>query len=116
MAAAKTNLFNKELKKKSDLFRVLGHPARLQILLHLAQTKQCLCGDISGIFPLSRTTLNQHMKELKEAGLVEGQKRGLKTVYCLNKSKIRELEIILKAFSEEISIPQDFCCEYIPCN
>jgi DNA-binding transcriptional ArsR family regulator len=91
---------------------VLAHPARLQILQHLVKTKTCLSGDISDMFPLTRTTVNQHMNELKQAGLVVGQERGSKIVYCLNCSKMEEMGNILEGFLKEIKLPQDFCCEY----
>lgn len=112
MVAAKTNLFNDELQDRANLFRVLAHPARLQILQHLVKTKTCLSGDISEMFPLTRTTVNQHMNELKTAGLIVGHERGSKIVYCLNLVKIEEIGNILGGFLDEMKLPQDFCCEY----
>lgn len=112
MVVSKTNLFDEELQERANLFRVLAHPARLQILQYLAQTRTCLTGDISEMFPLTRTTINQHMNELKEAGLIVGHERGSKIVYCLNCSKIGELGNIMEGFLEEMKLPQDFCCEY----
>ena len=110
MATSKTDLFNKELQQKANLFKTLSHPARLQILLYLAKSKKCITGDISEYFPLGRGTVNQHMKELKEAKLIIGHKEGSKTVYCLNQSKIKELEEVLGCFLKEMQLPADFCC------
>jgi ArsR family transcriptional regulator, arsenate/arsenite/antimonite-responsive transcriptional repressor len=110
MVASKTNLFNEGLQKRTNLFRVLAHHARLQILKYLAQTKTCLCGDISDMFPLTRTTVNQHMNELKDTGLIIGHEKGAKTVYCLDCSKVEEKKNILEEFLNEIRLPQDFCC------
>lgn len=113
MATAKTDQFEKELQKRAQLFRVLGHPARLQIVLHLAKTRKCLTGDISGMFPLTRTTVNQHMNELKDAGLIKGHVRDGKIVYCLNPENMKILSSILTSFLSDIQLPQDFCCEYM---
>lgn len=110
MVTAKTNLFDKELQKRANLFKALSHPARLQILQFLAQTRKCLTGDISENFPLTRATVNQHMKELKNAGLIYGHMEGAKIVYCLDLEKIKELEEVLGDFLEEMHLPADFCC------
>ncbi|MCG6190276.1 ArsR/SmtB family transcription factor [Maribellus maritimus] len=110
MVAAKTDQFGEELQKRANLFKALSHPARLQILQFLAQTRKCLTGDISENFPLTRATVNQHMKELKNAGLIYGHMEGAKIVYCLDLEKINELEEILGNFLEEMHLPADFCC------
>ena len=111
MVLAKTELFEEELQEKANLFKALAHPARLQILEYLVRTKTCLSGDISDVFPLTRTTLNQHMKELKDAGLVCGHMEGSKIVYCLNCKKIEEMSNILSGFVKDLQLPHDFCCQ-----
>jgi ArsR family transcriptional regulator, arsenate/arsenite/antimonite-responsive transcriptional repressor len=110
MVVPKTELFDKELQHRANLFKALSHPARLQILQFLAQTRTCLTGDISDNFPLARATVNQHMKELKNAGLIYGRKEGAKIVYCLDIGKIKEMEIILTGFLKIMHLPDDFCC------
>jgi ArsR family transcriptional regulator, arsenate/arsenite/antimonite-responsive transcriptional repressor len=111
MVTAKTILFDSELQERANLFKALAHPARLQILQFLAQSKCCLSGDISDMFPLTRTTVNQHMQELKDAGLIKGHVRGVKTVYCLDCEKLGKMKDLLEGFLSEISLPQDFCCK-----
>jgi DNA-binding transcriptional ArsR family regulator len=111
MVLAKTELFEEELQAKANLFKALAHPARLQILEYLVQSRTCLSGDISDVFPLTRTTLNQHMKELKDAGLVCGHMEGSKIVYCLNCEKIKEMSNILSGFVKDFQLPHDFCCQ-----
>ncbi|MDP2889865.1 MAG: metalloregulator ArsR/SmtB family transcription factor [Bacteroidota bacterium] len=110
MVVPKTAFFDEELQKKANLFKALSHPARLQILQFLAQTRTCLTGDISEHFPLTRATVNQHMKELKEAGLIYGRKEAAKIVYCLDVERIKEMEGILAGFLKEMHLPDDFCC------
>lgn len=111
MAYSKTVLFSTEFQKRSELFKALGHPARLAILKYLADTKTCITGDIADELPLSRTTVNQHLKELKDAGLITGTTEGVKTCYCLNLEKIRELKEMSDTFLNEINIDVSFDCK-----
>ena len=110
MVVSKTEFFDKELQKRANLFKALAHPARLQILQFLAQTKTCITGDISEHFPLTRATVNQHLKELKEAGLICGHAEGAKIVYCLDIEKVKEMEEIMTGLRNEMHLPADFCC------
>ncbi|TVR73750.1 MAG: ArsR family transcriptional regulator [Marinilabiliales bacterium] len=102
MAATKVSLFGKELQASAAMFKALGHPARLAILKYLAEIKTCISGDISDELPLSRTTVNQHLKELKKVGLISGTVDGVKTNYCLNTATVDLLEKTLSSFIEEI--------------
>jgi len=98
MVQSKTGLFKKELTDMADLFKALSHPARLRILQFLAESKTCITGDISDELPLGRTTVNQHLKELKDAGLIKGETEGVKVNYCLNDVNIRKMESQLSGF------------------
>lgn len=112
MAIAKTDLFNESLQEQANLFKALAHPARLQILHFLAQTKICISGDISDELPLSRTTVNQHLKELKDAGLISGHVDGVKTNYCLDYDKMEKMKKILAGFLNEFQSSGDFFCKH----
>jgi len=109
MVQSKTELFDKELADKAILFKALAHPARLQILQFLSETKSCITGDISDELPLGRTTVNQHLKELKEAGIIDGHIEGVKTKYCLNPEKVKELQSSLQTFLNSINIENYKC-------
>jgi ArsR family transcriptional regulator len=111
MVTSKHELFDEALQEKANLFKALAHPARLQILQFLATTKNCISGDISEELPLSRTTVNQHLTELKEAGLIKGHIEGVRMKYCLNGAKVKEMNVLLSAFLYEIQIPEDFNCQ-----
>ena len=111
MVVSKTELFTEVLQARANLFKALAHPARLQILQFVAETKTCISGDISEDLPLSRTTVNQHLKELKEAGLIQGHVEGVKTNYCLDYEKLEEMKKILLEFLDELEIPENFCCK-----
>jgi ArsR family transcriptional regulator len=111
MAYSKSDLFSSELQTCSALFKALAHPARLVILKYLAETKTCITGDISDELPLSRTTVNQHLKELRDVGLIEGTTEGVKRCYCLNIKNICELKRMAGNFMESISIPGTYDCK-----
>jgi ArsR family transcriptional regulator, arsenate/arsenite/antimonite-responsive transcriptional repressor len=110
MAYAKTDLFDPKLNSTAVLFKALAHPARLAILQYLAETKVCITGDISDELPLSRTTVNQHLKELKNAGLIQGHVDGVRVNYCLNQLKIKEFGKIANCFLKEIDVESNYKC------
>lgn len=102
MVKAKKELFNNELQQAAKLFKSLGHPARLVILDYLSKCNSCISGDISELLPLSRTTVNQHLKELKSAGLIKGEVEGVKVNYCLNNESIERLREIALPFLDSL--------------
>lgn len=91
----KAENFDESLQDLSNFARILSHPARLAILKYLAETKTCISGDISNQLPLSRTTVSQHLKELRDAGIIRGEIEGLKINYCICGEK---LDFYLKMF------------------
>ena len=103
MVQTKSDLFSTELSSNAEFFKALAHPARLQILQFLAESKSCITGDISDELPLGRTTVNQHIKELKKVGLIQGHVAGVKTKYCLNPSKVKELKQSLQLFLNKLN-------------
>jgi DNA-binding transcriptional ArsR family regulator len=111
MVASKTALFDEVFQEQANLFKALAHPARLQILYFLAKTKTCISGDISEELPLSRTTVNQHLKELKAAGLVRGHVEGAKTNYCLDYRKIEEMKKLVFGFAGQFQGDENPNCE-----
>jgi len=72
----------------SKLFKALSHPTRIKIIEHLKTIDQCICGDIVSLFPLSQSTISQHLKSLKDAGLIIGEVEGPRTCYCINKDMV----------------------------
>src|SRR4030066_99254 len=78
-----TKLSNDELRL-ARMFKALGNPVRLEILRLLAECQQCICGDIVAVLPLAQSTVSQHLKVLKEAGLIRGEIEGPATCYCLD--------------------------------
>jgi ArsR family transcriptional regulator, arsenate/arsenite/antimonite-responsive transcriptional repressor len=111
MVQSKTELFDKELAEKAMVFKALSHPARLRILQFLAEIESCITGDISDELPLGRTTVNQHLKELKAAGLIIGHIEGAKTKYCLNSKKLTKFKIHIVEFLNSIEYADGPSCE-----
>jgi ArsR family transcriptional regulator, arsenate/arsenite/antimonite-responsive transcriptional repressor len=109
MISNKRILFNKDLQKTAALFKALAHPARLAILQYLAETKTCITGDIADELPLSRTTVNQHLKELRDADLIKGTVEGVKTNYCLNAKTIEALKREANDFFNKIDLKENHC-------
>ncbi|MHC1774859.1 MAG: ArsR/SmtB family transcription factor [Lentimicrobium sp.] len=95
----KSKEFKDNHKELARFARVISHPARLAILQYLAETKTCISGDISDSLPLSRSTVSQHLKELRNIGLIQGEIEGLKINYCLGSPEIeRWLELVVNFF------------------
>ena len=106
----KSELFDQNLQEVSTFFKVMGHPARLSILKYLSESKTCMTGDISNELPLSRTTVYQHLKELKDLGLIIGEIEGVKVNYCLNKERIGYMKRLLEEYLQNIEMDYDLLC------
>ncbi len=88
--------------RSAAIAKALGHPARIAILKLLAQRKTCFCGDITEVLPLAQSTVSQHLKALKSAGLITGEVEGVRTCYCLNPDGIKDLKSLLSELSSEL--------------
>lgn len=86
----KSEKFDASHQELARFARVISHPARLAILEYLSKTKTCISGDISNNLPLSRSTVSQHLKELRDLGLIHGTIDGLKINYCLCNPVIKD--------------------------
>lgn len=84
MAYSKKELFSSQEIEISKIAKAISHPARVKILNILVDTNVCMCGDIVELLPLSQSTVSQHLKELKQAGLVKGEIDGPKVCYCID--------------------------------
>jgi DNA-binding transcriptional ArsR family regulator len=77
------------------LGKAIGHPARVQILRLLVRREACICGDIVEELPLAQSTVSQHLKVLKEAGLIRGEIDGPRTCYCIEPRTLRRLKALI---------------------
>lgn len=101
MGLTKTEGFSKSQIELANMAKALGHPARIAILQFLATQKSCMCGDIVDELPLSQSTVSQHLKELKNAGLIKGNIDGPSICYCIDeKVWNRVTKIFAELFSD----------------
>ena len=112
----KSEVFDKELQELATFAKVISHPARLAILKYLAETKTCISGDISDKLPLSRTTVSQHLKELRDMGLIHGDIDGMKINYCLCGTCIAEKLELFDNFFAQIKAVDIDCANENHCN
>lgn len=80
----------------SSYAKALGHPARVRILRILSRQKDCICGEMVALLPLAQSTVSQHLKVLKEAGLVQGEIDGPRVRYCINREALRRLKALAR--------------------
>jgi DNA-binding transcriptional ArsR family regulator len=90
MAVNKKTEFDEKIQDLALLAKAISHPARIAILQTIAKKKECICGEIVEVLPLAQSTVSQHLKELKEVGLIQGEVEGLKSCYCINWKKLDE--------------------------
>jgi len=95
---SKAPLFADDLADLAVSARALSHPARLDILRVLAARQTCVCGEIVDELPLAQATVSQHLKVLKEAGLIQGETDGPRVCYCLDREALAALRDALTAF------------------
>jgi len=108
MGVTKTDFFTEKQNKLAIIAKALGHPARIAIVEYLLKVNECICGDIVNELPLAQPTVSQHLKELKNAGLIKGNIEGNSICYCIDEEAF---EIINVFFSNVISkVKQKKCC------
>lgn len=111
MALARKEDFSQKQNDVADFAKVLAHPARIAILMKLAEKKECICGDLVLDLPLSQSTVSQHLKALKEIGLIKGTIDGPRSRYCINWKTFAKFQNALTNWSEKIlSLRSDNCC------
>ena len=101
---------NQEITDISNFAKALSHPARIEILRYLAERDTCICGEIVDILPLAQSTVSQHLKELKKAGLITGEVDGPRSCYCINREKLSEVQNLLNTFCAGIINKVKGCC------
>jgi DNA-binding transcriptional ArsR family regulator len=110
MVKSKTELFDTEMQECAELFKAVAHPARIAILKYLAETQTCITGDISEELPLSRSTVNQHLAELKKAGLIQGAIEGVNTRYCLDPETIHHFSCVSSKLFRQLDVDDGCTC------
>jgi ArsR family transcriptional regulator len=84
-----------KIRDFARICKALGHPARVRIIQHLRSIDRCICGHIVDILPLAQSTVSQHLKCLKNAGLIQGNVEGPRTCYCLNRDVLERFRQVI---------------------
>jgi DNA-binding transcriptional ArsR family regulator len=109
MGLTKTEIFSDKQNKLAVMMKALAHPARIAIIQQLLKTNACICGDLVDELGLAQATISQHLKELKNAGLIKGTIEGTSVCYCIDnkvwKQYRKEMENFFVLFEEKVD-----CC------
>jgi DNA-binding transcriptional ArsR family regulator len=110
MGITKTDYFTDKQNAISTLIKALGHPARIAIIEYLLKVETCICGDIVNELPLAQATVSQHLKELKNAGIIKGSIEGNAICYCIDENTIATLQNYFKNISATLEQKKNTCC------
>jgi DNA-binding transcriptional ArsR family regulator len=102
--------FSTETIETAEILKALGHPARLAIIDYLLKVDSCICGDIVTELPLAQPTISQHLKELKNAGLIKGNFEGASICYCINEAGFEKIKGFFEKTSKHIEQNKSNCC------
>ncbi|MEN7549355.1 metalloregulator ArsR/SmtB family transcription factor [Rapidithrix thailandica] len=114
MIRNKKSAFCKKELALANFAKAISHPARIAILQTLAEKKSCICGEIVEALPLAQSTVSQHLKELKNAGLIKGTIQGPRSCYCIDWEAFNEAQYGLDTFLQRLNTLQsqkeESCC------
>jgi DNA-binding transcriptional ArsR family regulator len=110
MGATKTEHFAKKQNAIATLAKALGHPARVAIIDYLVKVDSCICGDIVNELPLAQPTVSQHLKELKNAGLIKGDIEGNTICYCIDEKALDNLQSYFADIKNKLGKKKKDCC------
>ena len=110
MGATKTEHFTDKQNDIAILAKALGHPARIAIIDYLLTVDSCICGDIVDELPLAQPTVSQHLRELKNAGLIKGNIEGNSICYCIDQKVLLKLQNYFAKVSTKLEVKKAKCC------
>ena len=109
MGLTKSEIFTEKQNKLANMMKAMAHPARIAIIQHLIKTNTCICGDLVDELGLAQPTISQHLKELKQAGIIQGTIEGTSVCYCIDPKVWKQFKTILDGFFGSYN-SQDRCC------
>jgi len=110
MGASNTSLFTDKQNAIATLAKALGHPARVAIIDYLLKVDSCICGDIVNEIPLAQPTVSQHLKELKNAGIIKGDIEGNTICYCIDEKALEKLQNYFSGIVTRLEKKKSNCC------
>jgi DNA-binding transcriptional ArsR family regulator len=108
MGVTKSEIFTEEQNTIAKIAKGLGHPARIAILQHLIKLNSCVCRDLVKEIGLAQPTISQHLKELKNLGIIQGTIEGTSVCYCIHKENWEKIKNTLGHFLNKNSTEN--CC------
>ncbi len=109
MGATKNELFTKEQNDIAAMAKAIAHPARIAILQYLVKKNACVCGDLVEELGLAQATTSQHLKELKNAGIIQGTIEGVSVCYCIEPKVWKRYKALFESFFKEVDLKQNCC-------
>jgi DNA-binding transcriptional ArsR family regulator len=112
MGASKSEHFSEEQNQIAKTLKALAHPARIAIIEHLLEVESCICGEIVSQLPLSQPTVSQHLRELKNVGLIKGSIEGNRICYCIDTDALARIQMYFTALRTKSKATQssDMAC------
>ncbi|MEL1242392.1 ArsR/SmtB family transcription factor [Flavobacterium flavipallidum] len=110
MGITKTANFTVEQNELAILAKAMGHPARIAIIQYLIKVNSCICGEIVNELPLAQPTISQHLKELKNAGLIKGNFEGNAICYCLDENGFSKIKHFFQHIDSHLESKNNQCC------
>ena len=110
MGATKTDHFTEKQNELATLAKAIGHPARVAIIDYLLKVDTCICGDIVNELPLAQPTISQHLKELKNAGIIKGNIEGNAICYCIDEKVFARLQSFFNNIAAKLEKKKNNCC------
>lgn len=109
MGATKTDLFTKQQNDMATMAKAIAHPARIAILQYLVKRNDCVCGDIVEELGLAQATTSQHLKELKNAGIIQGNIDGVSVCYCIDPKVWKKYKELFSVFFKDVDLAHKCC-------
>ena len=110
MGLAKTEIFSEKQNQIAIFAKAFGHPARIAIVQHLFKMNTCVCGSLVDEIGLAQPTISQHLKELKNIGLIKGTVEGTSVCYCIDTVNWEKMKSIMSEFLDQDLQTKDACC------
>jgi DNA-binding transcriptional ArsR family regulator len=110
MATHKKEQFNSKEQSLAAFAKAISHPARIAILTVLAKKNECICGEIVEVLPLAQSTVSQHLKELKNAGLIDGTVDGPRSCYCINWKTFEKFNTEFNSLFTQLKVRNEKAC------
>jgi|SRR5690606_3748726 len=110
MGITKTEIFSEQQNEIAIFAKALAHPARVAILQYLFKMDTCICGDLVIEIGLSQPTISQHLKELKQLGLIKGNVEGTSVCYCIHRENWNKMKEMLNGLLDRDIAPKSDCC------